>query len=575
MNPSATASIPKGDMMTGLNVLMITTHDINPHLGSYAGVWPGADEAFTPNLDKLAAEGIRFDNAYATTPVCAPSRSAMMTGCYPTTIGTMHMRTRAVPPPEVRLLPYLFREAGYYTTNRFFTDYQVDVPALVFDDISPVAHWRGRPEGVPFFAQFHGMTTHESQIYLDDEAFAKATSAVPDDQRHDPAQVTIPPYYPDTEVFARSWARYLDLITQMDVEVGEILRQLDEDGLTDSTLVVFVSDHGVGMPRAKRWASEAGLREPLIMRLPGVIEAGSSEERVVSLIDLAPTMLAACGLAMPEWMQGVSLLGDRAAKLESRRYVFGGRDRMDEQEDTSRTVRDERFRYIRNLHPDRSGMQHHEYADRLATWAEFRELLFEEAQQIAVGLPADRLTPLQRSIVAADKPEHELYDLLVDPHEQTNLAEEPAFAADRARLSSALKEWQSTLGDLGLTPEHELIESWRPGGKRQQTSEPVVEIVDGRAIAHCDTDGALIGWLPAAESAPPEGDAVLSEQQPWMTMLGLDEDSRAWRIFGSPLDMTEDILVKAWRLGFTPSNEVRVALQPGSHRYASAVHSSA
>ena len=293
------------------NILWISTHDINPHLGAYAGVYPGAEAAVTPNLDRLAAEGARFDRAFATAPVCAPARSSIVTGMFPTAIGTMHMRTRAVPPPEVRLLPEYFREAGYYVTNNWFTDFQVEVPAPAYDDCSPTAHWRNRPDpGRPFFAEFHGLITHESQIYLDDDEFAQRTSHVPQEARHDPDTVTLPPYHPDTPVFRRSWARYLDLITEMDHGVGELLAQLEEDGLAEDTIVVFWSDHGLGMPRGKRWAYDSGLHEPLIMRWPGVVAPGTVRDELVHVMDLAPTMLAAAGIAVPEHMQAVPFLRD-------------------------------------------------------------------------------------------------------------------------------------------------------------------------------------------------------------------------------------------------------------------------
>jgi len=273
------------------NILWISTHDINPHLGAYAGVYPGAECARTPNLDRLAAEGMRFDRAFAAAPICAPSRSAIMTGCYPTAIGTMHMRTKAVPPPQVRLFTEYLREAGYYTTNNWFTDFQVPTPASAFDDCGATAHWRNRPAAdTPFFAA-HGMTTHESRIYLDDEAFAQLTRHVGAADRHDPDSVRLPPYYPDTETFRRSWARYLDLITEMDHWVGELLAQLDADGLAENTIVVFWSDHGPGMPRAKRWINDSGLHEPLIARWPGRVAPGSVNTEVVQLMDLAPTML--------------------------------------------------------------------------------------------------------------------------------------------------------------------------------------------------------------------------------------------------------------------------------------------
>ncbi|WP_431836087.1 sulfatase family protein [Cellulomonas sp. Y8] len=537
------------------NVVWISTHDINPHLGTYSGVWPGAEYADTPNLDRLAAEGARWDNALANAPVCAPSRSAIMTGCYPTAIGTMHMRTKAVPPPEVRLLPEYFREAGYWVSSTPFTDFQVHTPAVTFDECSPDAHWRNRPDPAqPFFAMFHGMITHESQIYLDDEDFEQATSRLTPSQRHDPEKAPLPPYYPDTPVFRRAWARYNDLISAMDHWVGDLLRQLDEDGLAENTIVVFWSDHGLGMPRAKRWASEAGLREPLIVRWPGRMAPGQERTELVQLLDLAPTMLETCGLPVPEHMHGRPFLDARGAALDPNEYVFAGRDRMDEQEDTVRTVRDGRFRYVRNLHPDRPGMGHHEYADRLATWAELRRLSFAEANQRATGDAPSLLTPLQRSILAASRPAEELYDVLHDPHETVDLAPDPAHAATLARLRGALDEWTARHGDLGLVPEDELLARWQPEGVRPTTPAP--QITRGRAdlSVTCSEPGARIGWTtdpPVTDHTPdPLADAIGSPPA----------DDRRWHLTTGPVPAPTSgpIWVRAWRLGHEPSPEIRV-----------------
>jgi uncharacterized sulfatase len=539
--------------MKPLNVLWISTHDINPHLGCYAGVWPGAEYATTPNLDALAAEGVRFDNAFAVAPVCAPSRSAIMTGCFPTAIGTMHMRSKAVPPPEVRLLPEYFREAGYYCTNNFFTDFQVFTPGTTFDECSPTAHWRNRPNAdTPFFAAFHGMATHESRLYLDDEAFAAATSRVRPEERHDPEQAPIPPYYPDTLAFRNAWARYADAITEMDHWVGEILAQLEEDGLADSTIVVFWSDHGVGMPRAKRFAYESGLREPLIVRWPGVIDPGSTREDLVYLMDLAPTMLAAAGLPIPDHLHGRPLWGaDGEVPAAPRDVVVGGRDRMDAAEDTSRTVRDGRFRYIRHFHPDRTLMQHQEYADKFPTWKEFRRLASEEADQRGRGERPDRLTPLQRRFVAPSKPEEELYDILADPHETENLAQDPAYAADLARLRAALAQWQAQYPDLGMVPEDELAEAWRPGGEWPVTAEPTVTVHEGWAEARCATEGASVGWT----TTPP---GPIAEPSPLAVVTGDPvQDHRGWKLYSGPIEVPEGSTryFRAWRLGYAPSAE--------------------
>ncbi|WP_150309197.1 sulfatase family protein [Planctomonas psychrotolerans] len=540
------------------NVLWISTHDISPHLGTYAGVWPGAEQAVTPHLDALAADGARFDNAFAAAPVCAPSRSAIMTGCYPTAIGTIHMRTKAVPPPEVTLFTEYLRAAGYYTTNNWFTDFQVDTPPTAFDDCSETGHWRNRPDpATPFFAAFHGMVTHESQIYLDDDAFARVTSNVTDEQRHHPDDVELPPYYPDTPVFRRSWARYLDLVTEMDAWVGGLLSELDDDRLRDDTIVVFWSDHGLGMPRAKRWAHEAGLREPLIVRWPESIAPGTVRTEIVQLMDLAPTMLAALDLPVPDHMHGAPLFDSHGEFRSPNTYAFGARERMDEQEDSVRTVRNGRYRYIRNLHPDRSELQHHQYADHLDTWREFRRLAFEEAGQLARGQHPDRLTDLQRTIVAPAKPEEELYDIAADPHETRNLAVDPEHADALEELRSALDTWTSRYGDLGLLPERELLDAWRPGGRQPSTALPEVSIVDGLIHAACSTEGASIGWTrdPPRQVTDEAAEAV----SPMGSVTGAPEpDGRHWHLYAEPFEATpgERIWVGAWRMGFAPSGIV-------------------
>ncbi len=541
------------------NVLWISTHDINPHLGCYRGVYPGAEYAVTPRLDQLAAEGVVYDHAFASVPVCAPSRSAIYTGCHPTAIGTMHMRTKAVPPPEVRLFTEYFRAAGYYTTNNWFTDFQVDTPGTAFDDCSTTAHWRNRPApDVPFFATFHGMVTHESMIYLDDEAFAAQTSQVAPGQRHDPAEAPLPPYHPDTPVFRQAWARYADLVTAMDHWAGGILDQLDEDGLAENTVVVFWSEHGLGMPRAKRWAYESGLREPLIVRWPGVLAPGQRRTELIQLLDLAPTMLEVCGLPVPEHMHGKPFLDRAGTFLAHNEFAFGGRDRMDMQEDTVRTVRDQRYRYIRNLHPDRSGMQYCDYPDHLATWQEFRRLHAAEGDQLARGQVRDKLTPLQRSVVAPAKPAEELYDLAADPHETVNLVEDRVHRGTLDRLRAALDGWTEQYGDLGQLPEEELLERWRPGGQPRPTAAPEVALRDGRLEAACATPGASIGWTTDPPGPP-------ARRNPLAAVIGMPEvDGRHWRLYAGPVELPSSgqVWFRAWRLGHEPSPDVPVGAGP-------------
>lgn len=538
------------------NVLWISTHDINPDLGCYAGIWPGAEYAHTANLDQLAAEGALYSHAYATTPVCAPSRSAIMTGMFPTTIGTMHMRTNAVPPPEVHIFSEYMRAAGYYCTNNFFTDIQVQTPVTAWDDCSMQAHWRNRPDpNQPFFAVFHGMVTHESQIYADDEKYMKNTTQLAPDERHDPDKAPVPPYYPDTPVFRKAVARYSDNITAMDYWVGDLLRQLEEDGLAANTMVVFWSDHGRGFPRAKRWPYEAGLREPLLIRWPAKIPPGTVRDELVYLMDLAATTLTIAGVPVPEYMQATTLLDSDGHVVDNlQQYIFGARDRMDEQEDTMRTVRDSRFRYIRNYHPDRPYMQHHEYAEHMTTWQELRRLRFEEATMLGRGEAPNLMTPAQRQFLASAKPAEELYDVEADPHEINNLADDPRHAADLERLRAALEKWEQQCGDLGMMPEEELVEQWRPGGKMQDTAPPSVEVANGQITATCLTEGASIGWT----TDPPNPDYTPDF---WTKMGGgPNTGGRYWHLYSGPFPAPEALIIwfRAQRLGFQESADVAV-----------------
>ena len=533
------------------NVVWISTHDINPDLGAYAGVWPGAEYADTPALDAFADESAVYEHAFASSPVCAPSRSAIMTGCHPSAIGTLPMRTKAVPPPEVRLVSEYFREAGYYTTCTRFTDFQVQTPPTAFDDCSDDAHWRNRPSAdTPFFSAFHSSITHESRLYVSEEEFASATADVPEERRHDPAGAPLPPYYPDTAVFRETWARYADLVTAMDQWVGRILDELEADGLAENTIVVFWTDHGVGLPRAKRWIHEAGLRVPLILRWPGVV-APSRRTELVHTMDLAATMLTVCGLEVPAHMHSKSFLDANGIHLAPNDAVYGARGRIDEQEDASLTVRDHRYRYIRHAHPDRSPMQHSAYPERFATWRELRRLAFEDAKAIARGEPAVHLTEAQRSTYLAGRSAEELYDLLADPHELTNLVEDPAHTVTLARLRLLLDEWQSKYADPWPVPETELLKRWRPEGRMQKTAQVTLTEADGELSVTCETPGASIGWT--TQSPGPVREATEVE-----VLIGSPPvDGRHWHLYSGAFRPEADtIRFGAWRLGFDPSDEV-------------------
>ena len=520
------------------NIVWISAEDLSPDLGIY-----GDGYAAAPTLDQLAREGARFTHAFSSAPVCAPSRSAIITGMYPTTIGSMHMRSKAVPPPGVKAFTEYLRAAGYYCTNRSKTDYNFEAPPAhrppdtVWDESSEKAHWRNRPDPrQPFFSVFNIMTTHEGQIRLDEAQFGGVTAVLDPSVRHDPARAVIPPYYPDTPLVRKDWARYYDLISVMDGQVKAILQQLEDDGLADRTIVFFWGDHGRGLPRAKRFVYDSGLRVPLIVRWPGTIAPGSVVDDLVSLMDLGPTVLALAGVPVPGHMQGRAFLGP--AKPPARELVFGHRDRMDEAYDMMRTVRDARFRYIKNFFPGRPYAQHIEYMEEMPTMREWRRRYKDHMN--AVGPEYGRaLNPIQLLFMAPEKPSEELYDLDTDPYEVRNLAGSPEHQSVLARMRQALETWQKGTGDLGLVPEAELRERMRPGGVWVRVVAPAVNEVRPRAglvrlTVSSDTPGASFVYTTEAGNSPR-----------WQLSAGVIE-----------LALPAAVRIKACRLGYLDSEVV-------------------
>lgn len=421
------------------NVLWISAEDISPSLGCY-----GDSYAITPRLDQLANEGMRFTRCFTHAGVCAISRSGLITGMYPVAIGSQHMRSQIELPSNVKAFPEYLRAAGYWTTNRSKTDYNFAVPKKAWDENSPNSRdWRGRAAGQPFFSVINLVTTHESQIR---GKFGETL--------HDPAKAQLPPYIPDTPVTRRDWARYADLLTTLDRQVAAILDQLEADGLAEDTIVFFWGDHGQGLPRGKRWLYDSGTRVPLIIRWPGKLKAGSVNEELVCFLDFAPTMLRLSGVELPSHLHGRPLAAlevgstanSRQPSANSREFIFGHRDRMDETYDLIRSARDTRFKYLRNYAPQRSYAQNITYMNQMPTMREWRRL---NAEGNLTGAPALHFRET--------KPVEELFDTEADPHEVVNLAERPEHAETLARMRAALERWQEEVGDSGLISEPLLV----------------------------------------------------------------------------------------------------------------------
>lgn len=439
------------------NILWLIAEDFGPHLGCY-----GTKEVSSPVLDALAAKGMRFTRFYTTAPVCSASRSAFNTGMYQTTIGAHNHRSHRddgyTLPAGVKVISERMREAGYFTANvkdlpkeagfkgSGKTDWNFQGPAKPFES----ANWDDLKSHQPFYAQLNFQETHRT--------FHAPPHA-------DPAKVEIPPYYPEHEVTRKDWAQYLDAATELDRKIGKVMELLQRDGLMDNTIICFLGDHGAAHVRAKQFCYEEGLSTPLIMRWPSGVPApkgyaaGTVSDRLLMSIDLTATSLSWAGIAKPEAMQGQVFLGEKAEA--PRKYVFGARDRCDMTVFRLRTVRDARYRYIRNFTPDRPFLQHNEYKEKqYPVWNLIKELAAQ-----------DKLTPEQAVLAAPTMPEEELYDLDTDPHQIKNLAKSnaPEHRAALERLGGVLKDWIEQTNDQGRVPEPaEVI-------KNQGATKPVEE----------------------------------------------------------------------------------------------------
>jgi uncharacterized sulfatase len=414
------------------NVLWISSEDHGPEMGCY-----GDPHAVTPNVDELAQRGLRYKTCWSNAPVCAPARTTIITGMYPQSLGAEHMRSMVEMPQGTRLFPSILRDRGYYCTNNSKEDYNVRSTETVWDASSPRAHYKTRANDQPFFAVFNSTASHESAI--------RRFSGTP---THDPDQIRVPAYHPDTETSRRDWAIYYDSVTAADAEAGKHLRELEEAGLVDSTIVFYWGDHGSGMPRSKRWPCNSGLHVPLIVYIPEAFAhlrppeyaAGGVSERLVGFVDFAPTVLSLAGIEPPTWMQGHAFLGSNISSPQP--YVYGFRGRMDERLDLVRSATDGRFSYLRNFMPHRSQGQHVAYQFETATTAQWRDM-FE----------AGELNAAQSIFWQTPKAPEELYDLTADPDEINNLANDPAWHDQLVAMREAVEKQSSRIIDLGFIPE--------------------------------------------------------------------------------------------------------------------------
>jgi N-sulfoglucosamine sulfohydrolase len=526
-----------------LNFLFLTCEDISPYLVMY-----GDSTAKTPNLDRLAKESMIFTHAYTTVGVCAPSRSSIITGMYPISIGTQNMRTAkdyvgwgtrkydeksdavdlegnnvplysAVIPPYVKCFTEYLRKAGYYCSNNFKTDYQFAAPVTAWDANSRTATWKTRKPGQPFFAVFNDMVTHESKIWMNHNL----------KQTVDPEKVSVPLFFPDNKIVREDIARNFSNIELLDKHIGEKLDELKKAGLLDKTIIFFFSDHGGPFPKEKREYTEDGLHVPFMVRLPHGKGAGYVND-MISFVDIAPTILSLAGIPIPDYMQGQAFLGGQKSAVP-RKYIFGSGDRFDNISDRCRSVSDGRFYFVKNFHPELPAYKDVAYRKNMNL---MKELLRERDQG---ELNADQMYWFRKH-----KTPEELYDSQTDPHCIHNLIDDPRYASKVKELRLVLLNWIKQTHDLGAVPERKIVESMWPGLVQPQTLLPKIEFKNGKITMSCSTEGASIAYLLSDRKISPDLNS-------------------GWLLYSNPISKPQNqhLYVLATRIGYKDSEVLELS----------------
>lgn len=536
------------------NILWLVTEDMGAYIPPF-----GDSTIVTPNLCRLASEGVIYPNLYSTSGVCAPSRAAIATGMYPSSIGANHMRTNskmeltglkayeAVPPPEVKMISELLRRNGYYCTNNYKEDYQFKAPVTAWDESSPYAHWRNRKENQPFFSVFNFTETHESGLFepygfrhIETRHYQEGDTTYnwPADRMttsktpiHLPknTKFTIPPYLPDTEVVRNDMWKLYNNIAEMDKQLGAVLNQLEEDGLLENTIIFFYGDHGGPLPRQKRLIYDSGLNTPMIIRFPKKRNAGKKDDQLISFVDFAPTLLSLIGIEPPAYMQGQAFLGSYKAK-NKRNYIHAAADRFDEVTDAIRAVRDARFKYIRNYRPEQGYYLPLAFREKIPT---MQELLYLH--------DTGKLNTIQEQWFRDTKPNEELFDTTADSHELVNLANRPLYKVKLQELRLEMDIWLKTIADTPNQPEQDLIQQlWKGRDNKPITSSPQITFTNGKIKIRCAMAGASIGYKIKTKDVP---------------------FGKSWSVYKEPFPIPENAIlqVQTHRIGFMPSKTIKVS----------------
>lgn len=505
-----------------LNIICLVCEDISPYIGCY-----GDKVAETPNIDRLATEGVRYSDFYTTMGVSSPSRAALITGMYPSAIGANQMRNmgdqRYLPegitpyevilPEGVKCYTEYLRKEGYYCTNNEKTDYQFNAPLTAWDECGKTAHWKHAPEGRPFLSIFNLGVTHESQVW----ARSKEVLTI------DPQKVNVPPYYPDNAIVREDIARMYSNIKIMDKQVQEKINELEKAGLLENTIVIFYSDNGGPLPRQKRSVYNSGLHVPLIIRYPNQLKKGTVDERMCSFVDIPATLLSLAGIRAPSYMHGKAFAGKFQAS--NREYIYGAKDRCDEQIDKIGTVRDRKYQYIRNYMPEIAGYRHVAFRKSMPL---MQNLLSEKE--------AGRLNETQMLWFKAPRPAEEFYDVDKDPHEVHNLINDPAYKVEIDRLRTVYDQWIHDYNSLWLLSEKEMCQLMCPDGVQPVAHKPIFICVEGTVTIVSTSPGCSIAYRIKGDNGG---------------------DSR-WMLYSSDLTLNkgDELEAVATRVGYKQSESV-------------------
>ena len=518
-----------------LNVIWISCEDMGPVLGTY-----GVNEISTPNIDKLAEQGVKYTNAYSTVGVCAPSRFSIITGMYPARLGAHNMRTgsfytykdpdkltfrqnkgvkdktgenvpeyEVVTPANIKVFTEYLRNENYYCVNNNKCDYQFNPPFTAWDEVSGNVSYKDRPLNTPFFYVKNLMVTHESRIWLRKDEPITVDKNI----------LKIPAYYPDIPEVRNDIAIKYSNIQEMDRQVGEIISDLEQDNLLNKTIIFFWSDHGGNLLRQKRAVGNSGLKVPLIVRFPDGYRSGEEDDRIVSLMDLGPTTMSILGIKPPSFLDGKAFLGKFETKPRS--YAFGSADRFDESTDMQRSVIDGRYVYIKNFMPELPLIYRNKYREQVSMNKKIIQMSND-----------NELKGDSKYIFMKTKQIEELYDLKYDPYEVKNIANNPEYNDKLIELRDALKSWQNEIDDKGFTNESELINEFWPNMIQPLTMPVKITVLDNIISLKCDTDGASIGY-----------------------QTGSQIGSQNWNLYNKPFNLfpNQKLAVRAIKIGYKAS----------------------